>query len=78
LFGNLKFTSNATTGCSGTLLSSAWSVDYSITRFEVVFMRLLRLWAVFALVLTGARLYAASPVAAKGEIPSFFKTQAMS
>jgi hypothetical protein len=33
-------------------------------------MRLLRLLAVVALVLTGARLYAASPVAAKDEIPT--------
>jgi hypothetical protein len=59
--------------CSGTLLPSA----ASITRFEEVFMRLFRLLAVVALVLTGARLYAASPVAVNDEIPSFFKTRAM-
>jgi hypothetical protein len=41
-----------------------------IPRFEEVSMRLLRLLAVVALVLTGARLNAASPVAAKDEIPT--------
>jgi hypothetical protein len=61
-------------GCSGTLLSSA----AAITRFEEVFMRLFRLLAVVVHVLTGARLYAASPGAANDEIPSFFKTRAMS